>query len=82
MIALISPAKSLDYARPLPPLEPSAPRFAAEAGTLAAAAAKLLKGPRARDLAVAAGIDPDLVPAAALAAPEEEPPAPAEESAP
>ena len=38
--------------------------------TEAAAAAKLLKGPRARDLAVAAGIDPDLVPAAAITAPE------------
>nr|WP_243710263.1 endonuclease III [Micromonospora sp. KC213] len=33
-----------------------------------AAAAKLLKGPRARDLAAAAGIDPDLVPAQAVAA--------------
>ncbi|MGK5679638.1 endonuclease III [Actinoplanes sp. URMC 104] len=38
--------------------------------TEAAAAAKLLKGPRARDLAAAAGVDPDLVPAAAVAAPE------------
>ncbi|GAA0545324.1 endonuclease III [Paractinoplanes ferrugineus] len=36
-----------------------------------AAAAKLLKGPRARELAVAAGVDPELVPAAAVAAPEE-----------
>ncbi|MFY1625435.1 endonuclease III [Micromonospora sp. WMMD735] len=33
-----------------------------------AAAAKLLKGPRARDLAVAAGVDPELVPAQAAAA--------------
>ncbi|MFI7576173.1 endonuclease III [Micromonospora sp. NPDC049497] len=33
-----------------------------------AAAAKLLKGPRARDLAVAAGVDPDLVPAQAAVA--------------
>ncbi|TDB90824.1 endonuclease III, partial [Micromonospora fluostatini] len=33
-----------------------------------ALAAKLLKGPRARDLAVAAGVDPDLVPTAATAA--------------
>ncbi|TWJ25409.1 DNA-(apurinic or apyrimidinic site) lyase /endonuclease III [Micromonospora endolithica] len=32
------------------------------------AAAKLLKGPRARDLAVAAGVDPDLVPAQAVVA--------------
>jgi endonuclease-3 len=43
--------------------------------TEAAPAAKLLKGPRARDLAVAAGIDPDLVPAAAMLAPEEPLPA-------
>ncbi|GIE34176.1 endonuclease III [Actinoplanes italicus] len=34
--------------------------------TEAAPAAKLLKGPRARDLAAAAGVDPDLVPASAL----------------
>lgn len=33
-----------------------------------AAAAKLLKGPRARDLAAAAGIDPELVPAQAVVA--------------
>ncbi|MEU4618438.1 endonuclease III [Actinoplanes sp. NPDC023801] len=39
--------------------------------TEAAPAAKLLKGPRARDLAVAAGVDPDLVPASAVLAPEE-----------
>jgi endonuclease-3 len=38
--------------------------------TEAPAAAKLLKGPRARDLAVAAGVDPDLVPTAAVLAPE------------
>jgi endonuclease-3 len=31
-------------------------------------AAKLLKGPRARDLAVAAGVDPELVPTAAVTA--------------
>jgi cytoplasmic iron level regulating protein YaaA (DUF328/UPF0246 family) len=41
MIALLSPAKSLDFERPLPSLEPSAPRFGAEAEKLAAAAAKL-----------------------------------------
>lgn len=41
MIALISPAKSLDYKSLLPPLQPGAPRFAAEATTLAAAAAKM-----------------------------------------
>jgi len=38
--------------------------------TEAAPAAKLLKGPRARDLAVAAGVDPDLVPVAAVLAPD------------
>ncbi len=38
--------------------------------TDAAGAAKLLKGPRARDLAVHAGVDPDLVPAAAVAMPD------------
>ena len=38
--------------------------------TEAAPAAKLLKGPRARELAAQAGVDPDLVPAAAVVAPE------------
>jgi endonuclease III len=38
--------------------------------TDAAGAAKLLKGPRARDLAVHAGIDPDLVPDSAIITPE------------
>ncbi|WP_281260463.1 endonuclease III [Pseudosporangium ferrugineum] len=38
--------------------------------TEAAPAAKLLKGPRARELAAQAGIDPGLVPAAAVVAPE------------
>jgi endonuclease-3 len=38
--------------------------------TEAAPAAKLLKGPRARELAVAAGIDPELVPATAVTTPE------------
>jgi endonuclease III len=38
--------------------------------TEAAPAAKLLKGPRARELAVQAGVDPDLVPAAAVLTPE------------
>lgn len=36
--------------------------------TEAAAAAKLLKGPRARELAAAAGVDPELVPAKAMVA--------------
>ncbi len=41
MIALLSPAKTLDYTRPTPPIESSEPRFAEDAGRLAAAAAKL-----------------------------------------
>jgi endonuclease-3 len=44
--------------------------------TEAAAAAKLLKGPRARELAIAAGVDPDLVPAAAGVADVESDPDP------
>src|SRR3954452_9681750 len=44
MLAIVSPAKTLDYASPLPPLPVTAPRFAEEATKLAAAAAKL--GPR------------------------------------
>ena len=43
MLAVISPAKTLDYKRPLPPLGPTKPRFAEEAERLAAAAAKLSK---------------------------------------
>ena len=38
--------------------------------TEAVPAAKLLKGPRAKELAVQAGVDPDLVPEAAVVAPE------------
>jgi len=38
--------------------------------TEAAPAARLLKGPRARELAAQAGVDPELVPAAAIATPE------------
>jgi cytoplasmic iron level regulating protein YaaA (DUF328/UPF0246 family) len=56
MIALISPAKSLDYSRPLPPLDAQAPRFAAEADTLAAAAAKM----SAKKLAALMHISPKL----------------------
>ena len=41
MIAALSPAKTLDYETPLPPLVPTTPRFADEAATLAHAAAKL-----------------------------------------
>ena len=41
MLAIISPAKTLDYSRPLPPLGSTAPRFADDAQELAARAAKL-----------------------------------------
>ena len=43
MLAVISPAKSLDYQRPLPPLDATNPRFEAEAARLAQGAAKLSK---------------------------------------
>ena len=43
MIAILSPAKTLDYDTPLPPVKPTRPRFAEEAGTLAASAARLGK---------------------------------------
>jgi hypothetical protein len=43
MIAVISPAKSLDYKRPLPPLGPTEPRFGEEALQLARSAARLPK---------------------------------------
>ena len=41
MIAILSPAKTLDYDSPLPPLTPTAPRFGNEAVKLAASAANL-----------------------------------------
>ena len=41
MIAVLSPAKSLDFDRPPPPHAPTAPRFAAEADLLARACARL-----------------------------------------
>ena len=41
MIAVISPAKTLDYESPLPALDVTTPRFATEAETLARAAARL-----------------------------------------
>jgi hypothetical protein len=44
MLAVISPAKTLDYARALPPLRTTIPTFADEADRLAGAAAKL--GPK------------------------------------
>lgn len=43
MIAILSPAKTLDYATPLPPVAVSSPRFAPDALKLASAAAKLSK---------------------------------------
>ena len=44
MIAVLSPAKTLDYASPFPPVEATRPRFEEEAGVLAAAAGRL--GPK------------------------------------
>lgn len=41
MIALLSPAKTLDFERPLPPLDATKPHFAEEAGSLAKSAANL-----------------------------------------
>lgn len=41
MLAIISPAKTLDYQKPLPPLAPSVPRFAEEAAKIAHSAARL-----------------------------------------
>jgi len=41
MLAIISPAKTLDYRRPLPSLRPTEPRFANEAEALAGSTAKL-----------------------------------------
>jgi cytoplasmic iron level regulating protein YaaA (DUF328/UPF0246 family) len=41
MISIISPAKSLDYDSPLPPLDPTRPRFEDDAAALAKGAAKL-----------------------------------------
>ncbi len=49
MIALLSPAKTLDYASEFPALAPTTPRFAAEATTLATAAAKFTR-PKLRKL--------------------------------
>jgi cytoplasmic iron level regulating protein YaaA (DUF328/UPF0246 family) len=43
MIAVLSPAKTLDYRSGLPALSPTRPRFEKEAATLAAAAAKLTR---------------------------------------
>jgi len=41
MLAVLSPAKSLDLASPVPPVDATLPRFAADAARLAKAAAKL-----------------------------------------
>jgi hypothetical protein len=43
MLAVISPAKTLDFKRPLPEIEPTQPAFAAVAEEVAAAAARLSK---------------------------------------
>jgi len=43
MLAVISPAKTLDYKRSVPPLSSTRPRFEEEAGKLVAGAAKLSK---------------------------------------
>lgn len=43
MIAVLSPAKTLDYRQPIPPVMTTVPRFAVEATTLAAAAGRLGK---------------------------------------
>ncbi|MGF7146965.1 hypothetical protein FHS96_000574 [Sphingomonas zeicaulis] len=49
MLAIISPAKTLDYAKPFPSVDESAPRFAEQTATLAAGAATLTV-PRLRQL--------------------------------
>ena len=49
MLAVVSPAKSLDYRSPVPPVAATEPRFAAEAKSLAAAAARLT-APKLRTL--------------------------------
>jgi hypothetical protein len=41
MLAVISPAKSLDYRSPVPPLAPTRPEFSDDAATLARAAARM-----------------------------------------
>ena len=56
MLAIVSPAKTLDYKTPLPAIEATRPRLGAEAETLAAAAAKLT-APRLQKLM---GISPKL----------------------
>lgn len=56
MISVISPAKTLDYATALPDLEPTMPRFRAEAASLARSAARL---PQKR-LCTLMGISPAL----------------------
>ena len=56
MIALISPAKTLDYDSPLPPVTPTRPRFGMEAGSLARSAARLPQ----RRLRALMGISPAL----------------------
>jgi cytoplasmic iron level regulating protein YaaA (DUF328/UPF0246 family) len=56
MLVLLSPAKTLDYKRPLPELVPSEPRFAAEAMALAAEAAKLTERDLSRIMSISASL--------------------------
>ncbi|WP_157217647.1 YaaA family protein [Flavisphingomonas formosensis] len=41
MLALLSPAKTLDYKRPFPPIDPTSPRFSEETDRLVRSAARL-----------------------------------------
>ena len=56
MLALISPAKTLDFDTPPPPLDPTTPRFAAQTAALSKGAARL----SARKLAALMHISPKL----------------------
>jgi uncharacterized protein len=56
MLAIISPAKTLDYKRPHPPLGATEPRFGENAAELAAAAAKLSKKKLAELMHISPGL--------------------------
>ncbi len=56
MLVLLSPAKTLDYKRPLPELVPTEPRFADEAMTLATEAAKLTERDLSRIMSISASL--------------------------
>jgi len=56
MLALLSPAKTLDYKRPLPELALTAPRFAAEAMAIAADAAKLTERDLSKLMSISASL--------------------------